>query len=223
MIAFLIIIHVICCLGLILIVLLQAGRGAGLASTFGASAVESALGAGASDFLKKATTVMAVIFMLTSLSLAFVGARKSASVMKNTPAQTQAPAGVPESSTTRQVKVTPEGKEIVEEKKTPGFEKKSQKDLQQVLKEVAEKIPLGQKSQKDGEKVEKVSQDSPQSSQNLTPETSSPKPEAVQETLPSSSAVSETAVQGQKEESKTPLQEGTAESKAATAQETPVQ
>jgi len=145
MISFLIIIHVICCLGLILIVLLQAGKGAGLASTFGSQAVESVLGAGASDFLKKVTTVMAVMFMLTSLSLAFLTARRSASVMKQVKPveQTTGNEGV-----SRNVKVTPDGKEVVEERVIPGLEGKSKEELQQVLKEITEKLPLGQKDAK---------------------------------------------------------------------------
>lgn len=79
----LIVIHLICCLGLITIVLLQAGKGGGLSGAFGASAVETSLGAGASDVLKKGTTVLAVAFMLTSLGLAFMTAQRSASVVKD--------------------------------------------------------------------------------------------------------------------------------------------
>lgn len=76
-------IHIFCALGLIVTVLLQAGKGSGLASTFGASTMESTFGTGASDVLKKATTTMAIIFMLTSLTLAFMSARRSSTLMKS--------------------------------------------------------------------------------------------------------------------------------------------
>jgi preprotein translocase subunit SecG len=146
MIAFLIVIHVICCLGLILTVLLQAGKGAGLASTFGAQTVESVLGAGASDFLKKVTSVVAVVFMLTSLSLAFLTARKSASVLKEAKVAQQS------EGISRQVKVTPEGEVVTEEKIIPGLEGKSKKELQQVLNEITQKLPLGQKKKVETQK-----------------------------------------------------------------------
>lgn len=162
MIAFLIIIHVICCLGLITIVLLQAGKGAGLASTFGASAVESALGAGASDFLKKVTTVMAVAFMLTSLSLAFLTARRSASVVKEVK-----PASQQTEPITGPGRVTLEGEDAGEDKVLKGLEGKSKKELQKVLKEITEQLPIGDKTDK--------------TDQDKTPQTSS---EVVEETQP---------------------------------------
>ncbi len=131
MITLLITIHVICCLGLITIVLLQAGKGAGLAATFGTAAVESALGAQASDFLKKITTVMAVLFMLTSLGLAFTTARKSSSVVK-----TPKPLVTTQTTTEK-------------EKTLPGLEGKSKEELQQVLKEITKDLPLGEKAKTD--------------------------------------------------------------------------
>lgn len=143
MITFLVIIHVICCLGLITTVLLQAGKGAGLASTFGAAAVESALGAEASDFLKKMTTVMAVVFMLTSLALAFMTSRKSSSVVK--PVK---PSASQSQTVERRVKVTPQGEEV-EEKIIPGLEGKSKEELQKVLKEITKDLPLGEKAKAD--------------------------------------------------------------------------
>lgn len=68
--------HVLVCIGMMLVVLLQAGKGAGLAGVFGASGGSpeaSVFGAkGAGSFLSKMTTAVAVIFMLTSLSLAIL-------------------------------------------------------------------------------------------------------------------------------------------------------
>jgi preprotein translocase subunit SecG len=177
MIAFLIVIHVICCLGLILTVLLQAGKGAGLASTFGAQTVESVLGAGASDFLKKVTSVVAVVFMLTSLGLAFLTARKSASVLKET--------RVPQQSegVSRQTKVTPEGEVVTEEKIIPGLEGKSKKELQQVLNEITQKLPLDQKKKEATQKeaTETPVETTPVKQEMETKETAPSAPEPVVE------------------------------------------
>ena len=67
---FLTIIHVIVCLLLILIVLLQSGKSADLAGAFGGAGSQTAFGArGTATFLSKLTTGAAVIFMLTSMTL----------------------------------------------------------------------------------------------------------------------------------------------------------
>ncbi|RJQ67533.1 MAG: preprotein translocase subunit SecG [Desulfobacteraceae bacterium] len=68
-----IVIHVIVCFALILIVLLQTGKGADMGAAFGGGASQTLFGTtGASTFLSKATTAAAVIFMLTSLVLAYM-------------------------------------------------------------------------------------------------------------------------------------------------------
>ena len=61
------IIHIVVCLALILIVLLQTGKGANMGSLFGGGASSSLFGSGgAATFLTKATTIAAIIFMVTS-------------------------------------------------------------------------------------------------------------------------------------------------------------
>jgi preprotein translocase subunit SecG len=61
-------IHVVVCVGLIVIVLLQADKGEGLAGAFGGGASSTVFGErGAGGFMSKLTTSMAVIFMITSL------------------------------------------------------------------------------------------------------------------------------------------------------------
>jgi len=72
----LLIIHVIGCLLLIGIVLMQTGKG-GLGSAMGGSTEQMFGGRGAAPFLTRATTVLAVMFMLTSLSLSFMSGRKA--------------------------------------------------------------------------------------------------------------------------------------------------
>lgn len=64
-------VHILICLFLIVVILLQAGKGADIGATFGAGGSQSLFGArGAATFLSKMTTVAALLFLLTSLSLA---------------------------------------------------------------------------------------------------------------------------------------------------------
>ena len=68
----LVIIHVLVSVALIAIVLLQSGKGAEMGASFGASGSQSVFGAGGGNtFMSKLTTGTAVIFMLTSLTLAY--------------------------------------------------------------------------------------------------------------------------------------------------------
>jgi preprotein translocase subunit SecG len=85
---FVIIIHVVVSIALILIVLLQTGKGADMGAAFGGGASQTLFGAtGASTFLSKATTVAAIVFMLTSLILAYMASnRTGGSMMSNEPA-----------------------------------------------------------------------------------------------------------------------------------------
>ncbi len=79
----LVIIHVFVCIALIMIVLLQTGKGADMGAAFGGGGSQTLFGStGASTFLSKATTVAAIVFMLTSLTLAYTSMnRESGSVM----------------------------------------------------------------------------------------------------------------------------------------------
>ncbi len=80
---FLTIIHVIVCFVLILVILLQAGRGQGLGgATFGSGNVQSLFGTRAGDFLTKATTVSAICFILTCIGLDFLEVQRSRSLME---------------------------------------------------------------------------------------------------------------------------------------------
>jgi len=83
--ALLIIVHVFVCIALIMIVLLQTGKGADMGAAFGGGSSQSLFGSsGASTFLSKATTVAAVVFMITSLMLAYLSSNHSGkSIMTN--------------------------------------------------------------------------------------------------------------------------------------------
>jgi len=62
--------HVVVCIGLMAAILLQSGKGGGLAGTFGAGSSQTLFGGrGAATFLSRATTALAVTFFLTSLTL----------------------------------------------------------------------------------------------------------------------------------------------------------
>jgi len=80
---FLIAIHILVCILLIMIVLLQTGKGADMGAAFGGGSSQTLFGStGASTFLSKATTVVAILFMLTSLGLAYKSSRReSGSIM----------------------------------------------------------------------------------------------------------------------------------------------
>ncbi|MBU2548185.1 MAG: preprotein translocase subunit SecG, partial [Proteobacteria bacterium] len=68
-----VIIHVLVCIALILIVLLQTGKGANMGAAFGGGASQTVFGStGATGFLGKITAAAAIIFMLTSLGLTFM-------------------------------------------------------------------------------------------------------------------------------------------------------
>lgn len=69
---FLTIVHITVSIALIAIVLLQSGKGAEMGASFGASGSQSVFGAGGgTTFLSKLTTGAAIVFMLTSLTLAY--------------------------------------------------------------------------------------------------------------------------------------------------------
>jgi preprotein translocase subunit SecG len=100
----LIVIHIVVCVALILIVLLQTGKGADMGAAFGGGASQTLFGStGASTFLSKATTVAAVVFMLTSLVLAYMSSnRPGRSVMDQ-----EAPAPVTQPATPDQSQPAP--------------------------------------------------------------------------------------------------------------------
>lgn len=99
--AFLVSLHVVVCIALIVIVLLQMGKGAQAGASFGAGSSQTIFGAsGGGSFMGKVTAGAAVIFMLTSLSLAyFYGSPESQTVMPSAvsiPAQpTMEPTALP--------------------------------------------------------------------------------------------------------------------------------
>ncbi|MBF0429153.1 MAG: preprotein translocase subunit SecG [Magnetococcales bacterium] len=81
------VLHVLVCLSLVFVVLLQKGSGADMGAAFGGSS-QSLFGArGSGDFLSKLTAGLATVFMITSLTLAFFSTRPGdgKSVMDSAP------------------------------------------------------------------------------------------------------------------------------------------
>ena len=115
------IVHVLVSLFLIVVVLLQSGKAADLAGAFGGMGSQTAFGPrGSATLLSKATTVSAVLFMLTSLSLSIVASKssglgttvledvnqRSAPVKKSAPVPGSQPAA-PQGGNTMQIPLPP--------------------------------------------------------------------------------------------------------------------
>ena len=95
-----IIVHVMCTLFLILVILLQTGKGAAMGFGPGAGGSQTMFGSsGAGNFLTKMTTAIATLFMITSLTLGIMSTKeKSRSVMPDleNPAPISSPETIPE-------------------------------------------------------------------------------------------------------------------------------
>jgi len=73
--------HVLVCFSLVLIILLQAGKGAGMGAAFGGSSQTVFGSTGRATFLTKLTVAAAVMFGLTCLGLSITGSKQTKSVM----------------------------------------------------------------------------------------------------------------------------------------------
>ena len=93
------IVHIVVCLFLIIVVLLQSGKAADLAGAFGGMGSQTAFGPrGSATLLSKATTISAALFMVTSLSLSILATRNAglgATVLESAPVTGAPSKGVP--------------------------------------------------------------------------------------------------------------------------------
>ncbi len=92
------IVHILAAIALVLIVLLQTGRGSDIGAAFGSGASQTLFGSsGTSGFMTRLTTVVVVVFMLSSLVLAIMysSAHRSVPVRQSAPIETPAPAPAP--------------------------------------------------------------------------------------------------------------------------------
>jgi len=100
--------HIIVCVFLVIVVLLQSGKAADLAGAFGGMGSQTAFGPrGAATVLSKATTVAAGLFMVTSLSLAIYTTRNSGASRSVLERQGATKSGTP--AAPKPITVTPEG------------------------------------------------------------------------------------------------------------------
>jgi preprotein translocase subunit SecG len=102
---FILVIHVIVCVLLVISILMQAGRGGGLTESF--QSAESMFGTQTNVFMVRLTTILAVIFLSTSLFLAFKSSKSDQSLMANKKllATVPMPAAVPENKDENDVQV----------------------------------------------------------------------------------------------------------------------
>jgi preprotein translocase subunit SecG len=85
-------VHVLVCFILILVVLLQSGKGADLAGAFGGGATQTAFGSrGPASFLSKVTTGAAILFMITSIALSGMRTSSASRSVLETTGQSTAP------------------------------------------------------------------------------------------------------------------------------------
>jgi len=102
------ILHVAVSIFMIAVVLLQSGKGAEMGASFGSSGSQSVFGAGGgSTFLSKMTTGAAVIFMLTSLTLAYISGQPSSSSIMSGKSKPAAVAPAQQAPATPAVPATP--------------------------------------------------------------------------------------------------------------------
>jgi preprotein translocase subunit SecG len=101
------ILHVLMCFAIIGIVLLQSGKGADIGSAFGGAGSQAVFGSmGTPTLLGKITTGVAIVFTLTSFSLALLGGERASSVIRE-PAAATTPATPPTPATTAPAPTTP--------------------------------------------------------------------------------------------------------------------
>jgi preprotein translocase subunit SecG len=86
------VLHVLGCLGIVGIVLLQSGKGADIGSAFGGAGSQAVFGSmGTPTVVGKITAVVAILFTITSFTLALLGGERTSSVVRE-PAPATAPA-----------------------------------------------------------------------------------------------------------------------------------
>jgi preprotein translocase subunit SecG len=106
-------VHYVVCIFLIIVVLLQSGKAADLAGAFGGMGSQTVFGPrGSATVLSKATTIAAVLFMVTSLSLSIIatrGGKPGSSVLDKAKSAQQQKTATPQPGSTVPLTATPIG------------------------------------------------------------------------------------------------------------------
>jgi len=104
-----VVIHILACLALILIVLLQTGKGAEIGAAFGGASQTLFGGSGGGTFFGKLTTGAAIVFVLTCLGLTYMsGGPPTKSIMENVPVETPQGPALPEAKPVQPSAAQPE-------------------------------------------------------------------------------------------------------------------
>jgi preprotein translocase subunit SecG len=103
---FILFVHIIVCILLVVTILLQAGKGGGLADSF--SSAESMFGTQTNQFMVRFSSVLAAIFLATSLTLAVKSSKKDKSLMDDSKLLNKAVATAPAKKTDEAPTVTVE-------------------------------------------------------------------------------------------------------------------
>jgi len=102
------IVHYIVCVFLIIVILLQAGKGADMGAAFGGTSQTVFGSRGAATFLSKLTTAVAIIFLITSVSLASISRNKSkSSILKSVAPTASVPMATPGPAASPAAKAAP--------------------------------------------------------------------------------------------------------------------
>lgn len=96
---FVTVVHIVTCFLIVVVVLMQSGKGADISATLGGSSNTVFGSSGGANFFTKTTFVLAAIFMMTSLGLTIMGGREKRSVFDSAPVTTT-PAGAPNAAET---------------------------------------------------------------------------------------------------------------------------
>lgn len=92
------VVHYLVCIFLIIVILLQAGKGADIGAAFGGGSQTVFGSRGAATFLSKLTTVVAIVFLFTSISLASMSKNASKSSILKTVGAESKPSALPETA-----------------------------------------------------------------------------------------------------------------------------
>ena len=104
-------VHVAACIALIAVILLQAGRGGGLSETFGGESRQTIFGTKATVFLSRATIVVAIGFLCTSLLLGILTSKRGKSLI-NLQGRGSLPVQIPMPEATQGTETMPDTKDL---------------------------------------------------------------------------------------------------------------